>query len=220
MGMNFKSMLGNLECGPVDGFNISHLGLAVKNAAGDMVSYDKTKDEIVNVDLIDFEGKGMVWAMPCAIKDVAKGDVLRHVNGNPVFVTSIEGGIHVVDVAASEKKEIMPVKSMFGFDFVVKYISLFDSFASTASNDNPFGNMLPLMMFSDNTNMKDILLPMLLLSGNGQAPFNFLDMSNPLLLMALMGDEGGSEGKNFFQLILTMQMMNQKKGEETNEIKN
>lgn len=196
--MEMKKMFGNLEFGPVKNVNLSHLGIALRNAAGEVVSYDKNKDEIVNVDLIDFDAQDMVYAMPCAIKDIKKGDVIRHTNGHSVFVTSVENGIHVVDVAAGEKKEILPTKSMFGFDFVTKIVSLIDFGSMSASADQPFGNMLPLMMLSNGGNMKDMLLPMMLMNG-GTMNFSNLDMSNPLMLMALMG---GSEGNNFFPLML------------------
>lgn len=198
--MEMKKMFGNLEFGPVKGYNLSHLGIALKNAAGEVVSYDKSKDEIVNVDLIDFNAQGMIYAIPCAIKEVKKGDVIRHTNGNAVFVTSIENGIHVVDVAAGEKKEILPTKSMFGFDFVTKIVCLIDFGAANASADKPFGNMLPLMMMSNGGNMKDMMLPLMLMNG-GTMNFSGLDMSNPLMLMALMG---GSEGNDFFPMMLLM----------------
>lgn len=202
--MEMKKMFGNLEFGPVKNMNFSHLGIALRNAAGEVVSYDKNKDEIVNVDLIDFNAQGMIYAMPVAIKDIKKGDVIRHTNGNAVFVTSVENGIHVVDVAAGEKKEIIPTKSMFGFDFVTKIVSLIDFSAAGASKDAPFGNMLPLMLMADGSkDMKDIMLPMMLMNGGSFGNFGSLNMSNPLMLMALMG---GSEGKNFFPMLMLSQM--------------
>ena len=202
--MEMKKMFGNLEFGPVRNMNLSHLGIALRNAAGEVVSYDKNKDEIVNVDLIDFNAQGMIYAMPVAIKDIKKGDVIRHTNGNAVFVTSVENGIHVVDVAAGEKKEIIPTKSMFGFDFVTKIVSLIDFSAAGASKDAPFGNMLPFMLMADGSkDMKDIMLPMMLMNGGSFGIFGSLDMSNPLMLMALMG---GSEGKNFFPMLMLSQM--------------
>lgn len=214
--MEMKKMFGNLEFGPVRGINLSHLGIALRNAASEIVSYDKSKDEIVNVDLIDFNAEGMIYAMPVAIKDIKKGDVIRHTNGNAVFVTSVENGIHVVDVAAGEKKEIIPTKSMFGFDFVTKIVSLIDFSAAGASKDAPFGNMLPLMLMADcNRDMKDIILSMMLMNGGSLGNFDSLDMSNPLMLMALMG---GSEGKDFFPMLMLSQMMTSTS--EKKEIKN
>lgn len=152
----------------------------------------------------------MVYAMPCAIKDIKKGDVIRHVNGNAVFVTSTEGGIHVVDVAAGEKKEILPTKSMFGFDFVTKIVSLIDFSAMNASADQPFGNMLSLMLLSDNKSSMRDMLPMMMLMNGGNASFGGFDMSNPFVMMALMGN-GGSEGNDFFPMVMAMQLMNGQK---------
>lgn len=202
--MEIKKMFGNLEFGPVKNISMSHLGIALKNAAGTMVSYDKSNDEIVDVDLVDFNIENMAYAIPCAIKDIKKGDIIRHVNGHPVFVISIENGIHVVDVAAGEKKEILPTKSIFGFNFVTKIMPLIDFSAASASDDQPFGNMLPLMLLSNNkSSMKDILPMMMLMNGGNMSDF---DMNNPLVLMALMG---GSEGNDFFPMMMAMQMMNQ-----------
>ena len=209
--METKKMFRNLEFGPVNNYHLSHLGIALKNAAGDIVSYDKEKNEIVNVDLIDFGAKDMIYAIPCAIKDVHVGDVIRHTNGNAVFVTSVDNGIHVVDVAAGEKKEILPTKSMFGFDFVTKIVTLIDFSSMNASAEQPFGNLLPLMFLGENSsNMKEIL-PMLMLMGgmNGASPNAFsFDMNNTLMLMALMG---GSKDNDFFPMMLMAGMMNQPK---------
>lgn len=206
--MEMRRMFGNLEFGPVKGINMSHLGIALKNAAGNMVSYDRQNGEIIDVDLIDFNAENMVYAMPCAIKDIKKGDVIRHVNGNAVFVTDTEGGIHVIDVAAGEKKEILPTKSMFGFDFVTKIVSLIDFSAMNASADQPFGNMLPLMMLSDNKSSMREMLPMMMLMNGGN--FGSFDMSNPLMMMALMGN-GGSESNDFFPMVMAMQLMSKQK---------
>ena len=206
--MEMRRMFGNLEFGPVKGINMSHLGIALKNAAGNMVSYDRQNGKIIDVDLIDFNAENMVYAMPCAIKDIKKGDVIRHVNGNAVFVTGTEGGIHVIDVAAGEKKEILPTKSMFGFDFVTKIVSLIDFSAMNASADQPFGNMLPLMMLSDNKSSIRDMLPMMMLMNGGN--FGSFDMSNPLMMMALMGN-GGSESNDFFPMVMAMQLMSKQK---------
>ena len=193
------SVFGKLQFGPTSCYNLSHLGIAVRNATGQMVSYDKSKNEIVNVDLIDFNVKNGIFAIPAAIKDIAVGDTVLH-NDKPVFVTSLEGGIQVVDPCAGEKKTILPTKSMFGFDFVTKVVSIMDMTVGTASADQPFGNMLlPMMLASGEGNMGDMLLPLMLVGGG--AGLGNIDLSNPLLLMALCG---GSESTNFFPLMLAM----------------
>lgn len=202
----------NLQFGPVRGFSLSHLGLAIRNAAGNMVSYDKAKGEIVDVDLIDFKADNLVYAIPVAIKDIAVGDVVMH-NSNPMFVMGKDAtSVIVVDVKNGEKKNILPTKSMFGFDFITKIVTLVDFSAAGASKEQPFGNLLPLMMLSgDNKSMKDMLPMMFLMNGNGNNAFGNFDMSNPLVLMAMMG---GSEGKDFFPMMLMMQQMGSLKEEK------
>lgn len=186
------SVFGKLQFGPTSCYNLSHLGIAVRNAAGQMVSYDKSKNEIVNVDLIDFNVKNGIFAIPAAIKDIAVGDTVLH-NDKPVFVTSLEGGIQVVDPCAGEKKTILPTKSMFGFDFVTKLVCLIDFGVMNASEENPFGNMMPLLLLGnrDSYGQNDNMSTLLMLSMMGGGKMNF-DMSNPLMLLALMGN-GGSD---------------------------
>lgn len=206
-----KNIFKNFDFGTVSG-HLSHLGIAIKNKMGEMVSYDTDKDEIVNVDLIDIDAKGMIFKMPCAIKDIKKGDIIMH-NGVPVFVTSTENGIQVTDVAAGEKKTILPTKSMFGFDFVTKVVSMIDFTGITASEDNPFGNLMPLMLMSGDGSLKENLIPMMFLMNqtNGENKDTpAFDMSNPLFLMALMQDKGGSESNDFFTMILLSQIMKSK----------
>lgn len=207
-----KNIFKNFDFGAIKDGHLSHLGIAIKNKVGEMVSYDANEDEIVNVDLIDIDAKGMIFKMPCAIKDIKKGDIIMH-NGVPVFVTSIEDGIQVTDVAAGEKKTILPTKSMFGFDFVTKVVSIIDFTGNTASENNPFGNLMPLMLMCGDGGLKENLIPMMFLmnqtNGENQGASAF-DMSNPLLLMALMQDKGGSESNDFFTMMILGQMMKSK----------
>lgn len=150
--MEMKNVFKNFKFGPCgDRVKISHLGIATKNTNGEMVSYDKEKDAIVNVDLLNFEGKELVWLMPSAVKDIKVGDAILH-NQKIMFVTSTKGDISAIDVAAGEKKIIMPTKSMFGFDFITKVVSMIDFSMSNADENNPFGNLLPLMLFNSDKN--------------------------------------------------------------------
>lgn len=198
------SRVFNCEIGPMRDVNLSHLGVAVKNCAGKMVSYDKVNDAIVDVELLNFDAKNMVFALPVATSAIAVGDVIKH-NGKLVFVTSIENGIQVVDVTEGEKKTILPTKSMFGFDFVTKVSTFLDFSGANASADNPFGNLLPLMLIGNSENKgskMDMFLPLMLMNnGKDKNMFGSLDMSNPLMLMALIG---GSESNDFFLPLMLM----------------
>ena len=199
---NTKGIFGGFDFGPAgSGYKISHLGIAVRNSDGVMVSYDKTKNEVVNVEVLNFEGRNLVYKMPAAIKDVKAGDALIH-NGNVVFVTSTANDITAIDVKAGEKKIILPTKSMFGFDFVTKLVCLINFGAANASAENPFGNLMPLMLLGNDGFGRDNMSTMLMLSMMNGGKF---DMSNPLMMMALLND-GGSHDTNPF---LAMMLMNQ-----------
>lgn len=199
--MNTKSVFGNFRFGPVNSAKLSHLGIAVTNQAGDLVSYDKAKNEIVNVEMINFEGRNLAYMMPIAIKDIAVGDAIMH-NGVIMFVTSVKTDIVAIDVKAGEKKIILPTKSMFGFDFITKVISLIDFGAAGASAESPFGNLMPLMLLGNGDMDMSTLMMLSMMNGN-----KGFDMSNPMMLMALMsGKERGSNDNIPF--LLAMSMMN------------
>ena len=169
-----------------DNVKMSMYGIAVKNATGTWVSYDPNSGNIIDVDILNFDAK-YLYKMPVAIKDVKAGDTIIHCR-KPVFVTKNEDGkILCVDPAAAEEKIILPVKNMFGFDFVVKIINLFDGINGfeAPSADQPFGNNLWMfMMLEDKENMNDFL-PLMLLSNNGNG-------FNPLMLLALSNDKTSS----------------------------
>lgn len=174
------------DFGPINGnaVRMSMYGMAVKNKAGTWVSYDTKAGEIMDVDVFNFDGANFMYKMPVAMKDIAVGDVVIH-HGAPMFVTgksSDEKGLVVIDVIAGERKEVMLAKSPFGFNFATKVVNfLGNAFNGSATAENPFGNMWMLMAMSgDNKDMKD-MLPFMMMANGG------MDMSNPMLMYALMG---------------------------------
>lgn len=198
------AMKFNFDFGPVNSsmVHLSMYGLAVKNKAGTWVSYDAASGDIMDVDVLNFaEGSKFLYRMPVAIKDIAVGDVIIH-HGVPMFVVAIaSSGAYVtaVDPIAGERKDVMLTKSPFGFNFVTKVVNFLGNLGATASNDNPFGNLGLMLMLGDNKDMGD-LLPLMLMTGN-----SCLDMSNPLMMYALMGDKGSDN------LLPLMLMMNSQK---------
>ena len=188
---NDKMKFGNFDFGPCanDNVRMSMYGIAIKNAAGTYVSYDAASGEIIDVDVFNFDGGKYMFKLPVAIKDVKVGDVIIH-NRTPMFVVGFAentGDLIAVDIRAGEKKTIMPMRNMFHFDFVTKIVSLFDMNGMTQpSSDMPFGNMLPLMMMSDDNkdmDMKDILMMSMLANGGNMSNMN------PVLLYFLAFDE-------------------------------
>ena len=177
----------NFDFGPCTGDNIrmSMYGLAVKNASGTWVSYNKDSRQIIDVDILNFDGSRFMFKMPVAIKDIQIGDIVVH-NRVPMFITEIDdcGKLFAVDVRAGEEKCIIPTRNMFGFDFVTKIVSLFDAIGGAPSPDQPFGNMLPLLLAgSDNANNIDPLMVIMMTQGA-----QGVDASNPWMLYAMMKD--------------------------------
>lgn len=191
-GFNFE--FGSCEH---DNVRVSVYGLAVKNATGEWVSYDKTTGDIMNVDILNFEAGKYMFKMPVAIKDVAKGDIVIH-GRKPMFVTGVaDGKISAIDPFAGEEKVILLTKNCFGFDFVTKVVSLFDNFTNDnqPTVDNPFGNMWMFMLDEDFSSSNNIL-PMMMAMNNGGMNFNpmmFLLMKDdnkdilPLMMMMNRG---------------------------------
>ena len=209
---NDKMKFGNFDFGPCtnDNVRMSMYGIAIKNAAGTYVSYDAASGEIIDVDVFNFDGGKYMFKLPVAIKDVKVGDVIIH-NRTPMFVVGFAentGDLIAVDIRAGEKKTIMPMRNMFHFDFVTKIVSLFDMNGMTQpSADMPFGNMLPLMMMSDDNKdmeMKDILMMSMLANGGNMSNMN------PMLLYFLAFDE--ADGTSMKDKLLPMMLLsNQQK---------
>ena len=176
---------GNFDFGPVDSsVRLSLYGMAIKNAAGTYVAYDSKSKQIMDVDILNFDGANkFMYKMPAALSDVKTGDVVIH-SRRPMFVIEVnkDNRFKVLDIYDGEEKTIVPAKSPFGFDFLTKVVNLFNF--GEANGDTPFGNMLPLLMLSDNKNTDDILPLMLMIQGNGGFA------SNPMLMYALLSKDG------------------------------
>ena len=194
----------NFDFGPCtnDQVRMSMYGLAIKNASGEGGSYND--GQVVNVDVLNFDGAKYMFKMPVAVKDIAVGDIVIH-NRVPMFVESVENGIHVVDMRAGEKKEILPTTNMFGFNFVTKIVSLFNAFQSSPTPDQPFGNMLPFLMLNgeDGKSMDSDTMLMFMMMQNQNGSANVF--ANPMMLYFLMKDKSGND------ILPLMLMMNQSK---------
>lgn len=201
---NKNMTFGNFDFGPVDSsVHMSMYGLAIKNASNTYVSYDVANKQIVDVDILNFDGaQKFMYKMPVAIKDIAVGDVVVHAR-KPMFVVAVrkDGKLAVVDPYAGEEKVIMLTKSPFGFDFATKVIS-FLNFGTVDAN-NPFGNMWPFLLMSDNKNMEDIL-PFMFMMNNQSATNGFA--FNPMLMYAVFSKD--NKMKDFLPFLFMMNQPN------------
>ena len=189
----------NFDFGPVAShIRMSPYGLAMKNADGKYVSYDRNSGNIVDVEIFNFDAQKFLYKMPVAVNAVAVGDIVVHMR-KAMFVSAVNGNrISVIDIYNGEVKDIMPTTSPFGFNFITKVVSLIDM--SGANAETPFGNMLPLLMMGEGQDMKNILPLMFFANGN-----NANMMSNPLMMYALMNDTNNVDSLGFF-LALTAGM--------------
>ena len=194
----------NFDFGKItnDSIRMSMYGMAVKNASGVWTAYDKGTGDLMDVDVFNFDGSNFLFKMPVAIKDIAVGDVVIHAR-KPMFVISKTeaGDLIAIDPVAGEKKTIMPSKNMFGFNFATKVVSLFDNLMGQApTSENPFGNMWMLMLMDGKSDLKDIMISMMLINQASGSTNTF----NPMMLM-LMND---SDMKD---MAIPLMLMNQAK---------
>lgn len=182
----------NFDFGPVAShIRMSPYGLAIKSADNKFVSYDKDSGSVVDVEVFNFDAQKFLYKMPVPVSQVAVGDVVVHMR-KPMFVREVKGSVvSVVDIYNAEAKDILPVKSPFGFNFITKIVSLIDMTGADANS--PFGNMLPLLMMGDSQDFKDILPMMFFMNGN-----NANMMNNPLMMYALMNNTNNVDSLGFF----------------------
>lgn len=189
----------NFDFGPIKGDSVrmSMYGLAIKNRDGSYVAWDKINENIMNVDILNFSGEGLMYKMPVAIKDIKDGDIVIH-NRVPMFVLEVlEKSLDVIDIYSGERKSVILSRSPFGFDFATKVVSLIDFGAmggDTPSADNPFGNMWPLLMLGDSSSIDPMILALMCAGKAGCA--------NPMMMYALMASKGSND--NLLPLMLMM----------------
>ena len=197
---NNKMKHFNFDFGPCtnDNVRMSMYGIAVKNADGTYVSYNPNTNEVMDVDILNFDGGKYLYKMPVASKDIMVGDVIIHMR-KPMFITAISEDrktLTAVDVVAGESKNILTTRSPFGFDFVTKVVNLFGGFLkdNAPNESNPFGNMWMLALMGDDSgDMKD-MLPLMMMSQGGMT-------SNPMMMYFLMKDGGKDD------MLLPLMMM-------------
>ena len=202
--MNMKKIMGNVLFGKYDNSTIKYSfnGIAFLGADGTYNVYEKD-GSLTNVS--DLVMDIPVFAMPVSKAKIAVGDVILSPDGNKPLVVKEINDVTIVAIEpyTTEIKTFAPRKSIFGFDFYTKIVTPMDMFGSaTANTDNPFGNMLPFLMFSDGK-FDDNSMLMLAMMGGGTA-FEGNNML-PFLLMNKGGDN------DFLSTFMLMNAFNQNK---------
>ena len=187
--VHLNNIFPNASFGPVssDIACLSPKGIAIYS--GDRwQAYDKESGNIIDVTPLNFNASNLIYNMPVGIDQIQVGDIIMHAK-KPMFVLNIENNdgkmrLKAIDIINAEEKVICPIKSIFGFDFYTKVICLVDMAGGfKADEKNPFGNLAPWLLLSDQKD--NDMLPLLFLSGQGQK----MDINNPMFLMALCGNK-------------------------------
>ena len=196
---NNNKMNNEFNFGPYNNQNIrlSPYGIAIKNKANKWVSYDKNKERIIDVDIFNIEinSSKIFYKLPKALKELKSGDLILH-NNTLMFIEFINGNrITAIDPIEGSEKVILPTISPFGFDYITVILSITD-YLPEPDEDNPFGNLLPIILGNDTNALVPLLIasgeakdidPMLLLAASGNNSF--------LMLQMLLGKEGQKNKK-------------------------
>lgn len=181
-----------LDFGPVtdNKLAVSPFGITIKNTNGNYCYYDAEKCQIIDCTPFTFDTKKFLYKVPVAVSAIEIGDIIIH-NGVPMFVKGYEdeeGRILVIDVVHAEEKLILPVRNVFGFNYITKVISLLDPKNCNATSENPFGNMLPFLMLMNDKDLDPLML--LMMNGGQIGGLGDMDtfMKNPLMMYMMMKD--------------------------------
>ena len=182
MNINLNNLF---DFGPMNDGNVmySPYGLAFRNSNNQYLTYNPTTKKTTDVTGLTIDLEGLIYKIPVGLNSVKPGDIIVH-NGKPVCVEGIEDhSIICVDIENSELKTVIPPTNIFGFNYVTKITPLFNLGSMNPSEDNPFGNIIPYLLFST-------------LSENSSCGSGF-DMQT-LLLMSMMNNADGNFFGNIF----------------------
>ena len=182
MNLNLNNLF---DFGPMNDGNVmySPYGLAFRNSNNQYLTYNPTTKKTTDVTGLTIDLEGLIYKIPVGLNSVKPGDIIVH-NGKPMCVEDIEyHSVICVDIENSELKTVIPPTNIFGFNYVTKITPLFNLGSANPSEDNPFGNIMPYLLFSTLTN-------------NGSCGSGF-DMQT-LLLMSMMNNADGNFFGNIF----------------------
>ena len=185
MNLNLNNLF---DFGPINDNVVmySPYGLAFRNSNNQYLTYNPTTKKTTDVTGLTIDLEGLIYKIPVGLNSVKPGDIIIH-NGKPVCVEGIEDhSVICVDIENSELKTVIPPTNIFGFNYVTKITPLFNLGSMNPSEDNPFGNIMPYLLFStlsENSSSNK--------SGNG------FDMQT-LLLMSMMNNADGNFFGNIF----------------------
>jgi len=190
------NLFGNLGFGKLKDyrFKLSMNGIAVEQASGKYVVYNKDNNEFVDVTNTLFDIKDALFLLPAV--EVNAGDTVLH-EGKAYFIVDTTNEIKAVSYEDCTQTVLIPKSTMFGIKYFQKVFSMFgDNFAATG---DLFSNPLMLMALMDGKNSD--LTQLMLLSSLNKGDLG----SNPMALAMLMK---GDKSSDSLSTIALMSMFN------------
>lgn len=199
----FGNIMKNVKFGQLNTDKVAYSmqGMAFKSSDGDYLVYKKDQPA-VNVN--EFVIEMPLFVMPVSLKDIQVGDIICK-GEDFVLVDSVgESYITAINTDKSEIVTIVPQVNMFGFSFYSKVVAPTNLFGE-ATPDNPFGNILPLMMMSDEDSDSSAFGMMMLMSQMGSGKGMNMDFTK-MAPFFLLGNQNGKD--DIFKMMALMSMMN------------
>lgn len=178
---------GALDQNPMDFFSLELPAFAILTPAA----------EIKRGDIIVSNGKAYGFILEGGLKPPSRGRAKAAVETeDPTAEAVLKGELSTINVQGHvsrfrpRKVQMMGVSD--GLTVVRSFTNLFGAPAAEGAPVNPMAAMLPLMLMSKggSENQMEKLLPLMMMGGMGGSGEMSGMMSNPLMLMALMGDGG------------------------------
>ena len=185
MNLNLNNLF---DFGPINNNDVmySPYGLAFRNSNNQYLTYNPTTKKTTDVTGLTIDLEGLIYKIPVGLNSVKPGDIIIH-NGKPICVEGVEeNSVICVDIENSELKTVIPPTNIFGFNYVTKITPLFNLGTTNPSADNPFGNIMPYLLFSTLTD-----------NGSSNKSGSGFDMQT-LLLMSMMNNADGNFFGNIF----------------------
>lgn len=183
---SFGKISKNIKIGKYEGDEIKYSlkGIAFKDKDNNFFTY---KDDNA-IDVSSMTVDVPVFMLPIAVNQVKPNDIILFKNTPVLVKEKVEDGIKVINPIAGEVRTIIPEMNMFGFSYITKIVNPFEGIIDTASSENPFGDLLPLMFLEDNTMSDDSNIIKFLIMSQMMNKDNNTDlMSNPMCMYLLLG---------------------------------
>jgi len=198
--MNMRKLMGDFMFGKFDNTTVKYSfnGIAFQSADG---TYNVYNEDGTLTNVSDMVIDIPVFAIPVAKADLKVGDVILHpADRTPLVVKeNAQTAIIAVEPKSNEVKTFAPKKSIFGFDFYTKITTPMDMFGgANADESNPFGNVLPFLMFSDGEFDMNTMFMFTMMNGKGNKGFD----TNMMLPLMLMSDKKGGDKIDPFMFML------------------